>query len=581
MGKNWVVTAKRADFNQIARDFNISPYLARIIRNRGPVTNEEIDMFLNGKLSDMHDPALLRDMDNAASILTDAIEAQVPIRIIGDYDIDGVCASYILKKGIETLGGTVDVRLPERIRDGYGINANMVRAANDDGIELIITCDNGIAAAEETELALSLGMSMIVTDHHEVPYDTEGDERKYRIPCADAVIDPKRPDCDYPFEGICGAMVAYKLISYIVFQTDMGDLVGDKDTLDKELLSFAAFATVGDMMELTDENRIAVRYGLELLRHTDNIGMRALIEATGIDPETISVYHIGFVLGPCINATGRLETADAALDLFAETDRAKALEMAGELVRLNVSRKNMTNAFADKAISMVGESFSDDRVIVIYMPECHESLAGIVASRVKERFYRPTIVLTDDSEGNIKGSARSIEAYPMYDELCRVSDLFTKFGGHKMAAGLSMNAGSAEELRRRLNDLCTLDESDLTEKMHIDIPLPIGYVNMDFVEELGRLEPYGLGNPSPLFAEKDVPIRDIKIAGKNRNVLKLSLEGRDAGGNVRVLDAVYFGDVPAAYEELSGRKSVTVLYQAGFNDYQGRRSIQLTIRDYK
>ena len=581
MGKNWVVTAKRADFNQIAHDFNISPYLARIIRNRGPVTNEEIDMFLNGKLSDMHDPALLKDMDTAASILTDAIEAQVPIRIIGDYDIDGVCASYVLRRGIEALGGIVDVRLPERIKDGYGINANMVRTAYDEGIELIITCDNGIAAADETELALSLGMSMIVTDHHEVPYESDGDNRKYRIPCADAVIDPKRPDCDYPFEGICGAMVAYKLISYIMFQTDMGDLVGDKDKLDKELLSFAAFATVGDMMELTDENRIAVKYGLDLIRHTGNTGMRALIEATGTDVKAISTYHIGFVLGPCINATGRLETADAALDLFLETDYDKALDKAKELVRLNISRKNMTNAFADKAISIVNDSFSDDRVLVVYMPECHESLAGIVASRVKERFYRPTIVLTDDSEGNIKGSARSIEGYSMYDELCRVSDLLTKFGGHKMAAGLSMKAGSAEELRRRLNELCTLGEDELTEKMHIDIPLPIGYVNMDFVEELGKLEPYGLGNPGPLFAEKDVAIRDIRIAGKNRNVLKISLEGHDASGNSKVLDAVYFGDVPAAYEELSARNSVTVLYQAGINEYQGRRSIQLTIKDYK
>ncbi len=581
MEKNWVVTAKRADFNQIAHDFNISPYLARIIRNRGPVTNEEIDMFLNGKLSDMHDPALLKDMETAASILTDAVEAQVPIRIIGDYDIDGVCASYVLRRGIEALGGIVDVRLPERIKDGYGINANMVRTAYDEGIELIITCDNGIAAADETELALSLGMSMIVTDHHEVPYESEGDNRKYRIPCADAVIDPKRPDCDYPFEGICGAMVAYKLISYIMFQTDMGDLVGDKDKLDKELLSFAAFATVGDMMELTDENRIAVKYGLDLIRHTGNTGMRALIEATGTDAEAISTYHIGFVLGPCINATGRLETADAALDLFFETDYDKALDKAKELVRLNISRKNMTNAFADKAISIVNDSFSDDRVLVVYMPECHESLAGIVASRVKERFYRPTIVLTDDSEGNIKGSARSIEGYSMYDELCRVSDLLTKFGGHKMAAGLSMKAGSAEELRRRLNELCILGEDELTEKMHIDIPLPIGYVNMDFVEELGKLEPYGLGNPGPLFAEKDVAIRDIRIAGKNRNVLKLSLEGHDASGNSKVLDAVYFGDVPAAYEELSARNSVTVLYQAGINEYQGRRSIQLTIKDYK
>ncbi len=580
MRSKWVVVAKGADFNKIANDFHISPYLARIIRNRGAVTNEEIEMFLNGDISMMHDPALLRDVDTAASVLEDAIEAQVPMRIVGDYDIDGVCASFILKKGIEALGGIVDVRLPERVKDGYGINENMIRAANDDGIELIITCDNGIAAASETELAMSLGMSVIVTDHHEVPYEEEDGKKRYMIPGADAVIDPKRPDCDYPFKGICGAMVAYKLIAYMMENCDIAQSVSGKEALMEELLSFAAFATVGDIMELIDENRIAVKRGLEILRNTKNVGMRALINATGIAPDSIKAFHIGFILGPCVNATGRLETADAALDLFFEEDPDVAAHKAEELVKINASRKNMTNAFANKAVSIVEKDHSDDKVLVVYMPDCHESLAGIVAGKLKERFWKPSIVLTDDAEGNIKGSARSIETYPMYDELCKVKDMFTKFGGHAMAAGLSMKAGSADELRRRLNEQCTLTEDDLVRKMQIDIPLPIGYIDMSFAEELEKLEPFGVSNPSPLFAQKDVPVRSVQLVGKSRNVLKMLLEGSDASGDPKMMEAVLFDNAGIAYEDLKDRTSVSVLYQIGINEYNGRRSVQLNVKDY-
>ena len=580
MRKKWVVTAKGADFNKIAHDFGISPYLARIIRNRGAKTDEEIDMFLNADISRMHDPALLRDIDTAALVLEDAIEAQVPMRIVGDYDIDGVLASYILKKGITALGGCVDVRLPERVKDGYGINADMINAANDEGIELIITCDNGIAASAETELALSYGMSVIITDHHEVPYEETDGQKRYIIPCADAVIDPKRSDCTYPFKGICGAMVAYKLISYMFSHSDIAASVSGKEELLEELLSFAAFATVGDLMELTDENRIAVKSGLEILRKTHNIGMQALISANGLDPARISAYHIGFVLGPCVNATGRLETADAALELFLETDTEAAKARAEELVRLNRSRKNMTDAYEKKAEEIVRQKYPDDRVLVVYMPDCHESLAGIVAGRLREKFYRPSIVLTDDNEGNIKGSGRSIETYQMYDELNRVRDLFTKFGGHAMAAGLSMPAGSDGELRRRLNENCTLGEEELTEKMHIDIPLPVGYVNEDLVSELERLEPFGIANPRPLFAQKDVTIRSINLFGKEKKVAKLTVEGKDAAGNTRTMDAVCFDDAASVYEDLKDKKSVSLLYQAGFNEYNGRRSVQLVIKDY-
>ena len=580
MSKKWVVLAKGADFNKIAKDFSISPYLARIIRNRGAVTNEEIDMFLNGDVSKMHDPALLRDIDVAASVLCDAIEAQIPIRIVGDYDIDGVCATFILKKGIEAAGGIVDARLPERMKDGYGINEKIIRDAYNDGIELIVTCDNGIAASGEVELAMSLGMSFIVTDHHEVPYDEEDGHKVYRIPCADAVVDPKREDCTYPFSGICGAMVAYKLISYLYANTDSGETVRNRDALLEEFLSFAAFATIGDIMELKDENRIAVKHGIEILKKTDNIGMRALIDATGVDREHLSAYHIGFILGPCINATGRLETADAALDLFFEEDYESALERANELVKINISRKNMTVAFTEKAIRMVEEGNEGDNVLVVYMPECHESLAGIVAGRLREHFCKPAIVLTDDSEGNIKGSGRSIEAYPMYDELSTVKDLFTKFGGHKMAAGLSMPAGSSDELRRRLNENCTLTKDDLVEKMQIDIPLPPGYVDEAFAGELEKLEPFGVGNPKPLFAHKDVPIKSVQLVGKMKNVLKIILEGTDPLGCGVLKEAVYFGDAATAYEELKDRRTVSILYQVGFNEYNGRRNVQLIVKDY-
>ena len=456
MSKKWVVVAKGADYNKIAKDHNISPYLARIIRNRGAVTDEEIDMFLNGDVSSMHDPHLMKDMENAVSITGDAIEAQIPIRIVGDYDIDGVCASYILKKGIISAGGVADVRLPERVRDGYGINEKIIREAAADGIELIITCDNGIAAGDATDLAVSLGISVIVTDHHEVPFEEADGKKRYILPSADAVVDPKREDCPYPFSGICGAMVAYKFISCLYELPGIGEAVAGKDGLMREFLSFAAFATVGDIMELVDENRIAVKAGLEVLNSTSNVGMKALIDATGLKSGSITAYHIGFILGPCINASGRLETADAALELFFESSYDDALSSARELVRINESRKNMTNAFSERAILTAAEQYPDDRVLVLYIPQCHESLAGIVAGRLREHFWRPSIVLTDDMDGNIKGSGRSVEGYNMFEELSKVKDMFTRFGGHMMAAGLSMNAGRADELRRRLNENCTL-----------------------------------------------------------------------------------------------------------------------------
>lgn len=576
MTKKWVVAAKRADFDGIGKKYGISPYLARIIRNRDVIEDEDIDFFLNGTVDRMHDPALLKDIDIAADIIMDAIEAEAPIRIVGDYDIDGVMASYILSKGLKYLGADTDIKLPDRVRDGYGINESIIRRAAEDGIELIITCDNGISASAEVNLALELGMSIIVTDHHEVPYVEEDGIKHYIVPNADAVVNPKQEECQYPFDGICGAMVAYKLIAYLT-RDDNSDM---KQKLMEELLSFAAFATIGDVMELKDENRIAVKYGIELLKNTSNIGMKALINVVNIDSAKLSPYHIGFILGPCINATGRLDSAMRALSLLFSESVESATMIAQELHDLNESRKSLTQSFVTQAEKIVEDNLSEDRVLVLYLPDCHESIAGIVAGRIKEKYYKPTIVLTKDAEGGAKGSARSIETYNMYEELTRVKDIFTKYGGHKMAAGMSLPSESVDELRLRLNANCELTESDLVEKMVIDIPLPIGYVTRDLVYELDKLAPFGVSNPRPLFAQKNVKVRSVNLMGKNNNVLKMVLEGSDAEGMPVCHEAVLFENAAENYEKLKDAETISVLYQAAINEFRGTESVSLQIKDY-
>lgn len=576
MSKKWVVSAKRADFDAIAAKFHISPYLARIIRNRDVIGDENVNLYLNGEPKDMHDPSLLKDIEIAKDIISDAVEAGVKIRIVGDYDIDGVCASHILHTGISYLGGNVDVRLPDRILDGYGINENIIREASADDIELIITCDNGIAAAKEVQLANDLGMSVIITDHHEVPFSEENGIKEYIIPNADAVIDPKQEECNYPFSGICGAMVAYKLISYMLKDYEGAD---EKELLE-ELFSFAAFATVGDVMELVDENRIAVKHGIEILKKTTNLGMKTLMEVTGVHKDVLSAYHIGFILGPCINASGRLDTARRALELFSCLDKGQATVISKELYDLNESRKNMTVSFANAAIKMAQEEYMDDKVLVIFLPSCHESIAGIVAGRIREKFYKPAIVLTLDAEGGVKGSGRSIESYNMFDELTKVKDIFTKFGGHKMAAGMSLSRDKVDELRRRLNDNCQLSDEDLVEKMVIDIPLPIGLVTEGFVKENDKLAPFGVANPKPLFAQKDVAIRQMQLIGKNKNVLKLILDGVNKDNNHINVEAVLFNNAEEAYEKIKERDKISILYQIGMNEYMGNRTVQLLIQDY-
>lgn len=579
--KRWVVARKGADFDAIAQQYNISPFLARVIRNRDIVGDEQIHNFLCGEVDDMHNPALLKDIDKAAARIMAAIENRERIRVIGDYDVDGICASYILKKTISLLGGNVDVRLPDRIIDGYGLNMSLVDNAYEDGVSLIITCDNGIAARNEIEHANSLGINVVVTDHHEVPFELDGDEKKYKCPDAVAVVDPKQVDCNYPYEGICGAMVAYKLVVYIKQNPAYSEIVRSiTDEVMDELLVFAAFATVEDVMTLLDENRIAVKKGLELIANCPNIGLRSLIEVSGLDRNSINVYNISFVLGPCINSSGRLDTAMRALELIECNNYENAVVIAQELKNLNDNRKNITQMYAEEAISLAGsDDYIDDKVLVIFLPECHESLAGIVAGRVREKYYKPTIILTRAAEG-VKGSGRSIDDYNLFEELTKVSDIFTKFGGHKMAAGMNLPEDKVEELRSRLNGNTTLTDEQLIERCIIDIPLPVGLATLDFAKEIDKLEPFGVGNPRPLFAQKDVPISNVKIVGVNQNVLKLTLTGTDAQGRVVRRDGIMFGDVQDAYDYMANRDTLSILYQIGVNVYMGRENVQLLIKDY-
>lgn len=575
--KRWVVQKKKADFTAIGQKYGISPLLARIIRNRNVIEDKDINDFLNGKVQDMHDPSLLKDIDKAAERIALSIRNHERIRIIGDYDIDGICSSYILKKSFALLGASVDVRLPDRVLDGYGLNKNMIDEAKADGVSLIVTCDNGIAAYKEIEYANESGIDVVVTDHHEVPYD-ECDGKKYILPPAVAVVDPKREDCNYPFDGICGGMVAYKLIVYITSNAKYDDLTKEfTSKVMEELLVFAAFATVGDVMELLDENRIAVKHGLKAMAEIDNVGLRALIEATGLDKNHISAYHIGFVLGPCMNATGRLDTAQRALELLSESDYEKAVLISGELKALNESRKNMTVMYSEEAIRQA-ENMTDN-VLVIFLPDCHESLAGIVAGRVRERFYKPTIVLTKGSEG-VKGSGRSIEDYNMFEELSKVSDLFIKFGGHKMAAGLSLEEKNIDLLRKRLNENCHLSEEQLTEKVVIDIDMPIEYATLSFAREIDELAPFGMGNSKPLFAQKDVPFDNLRLIGKNQNVLKMTLYSKNSMFGSASVEGIIYSDAVNTYEKLLGRDTITIAYQVDVNSFRGKDSVQLVIKDY-
>ncbi len=557
MGKEqWFLTTKRADFQAIGEKFGIDPVIARILRNRDITGEEEIRTFLYGTVRDLHDPMLMRDMDAAVSILSKKIADGAPVRIIGDYDIDGVMSSWILDSGIRSLGGNCDVRIPHRVRDGYGISGKMVDEAAADGIDTIVTCDNGIAAFEQIQKAKTYGMTVIVTDHHEVA----------GIPEADAVLNPHRPDCSYPYKNLCGAGVAYKLISalYRVFS---------EEEKAWPYLAFAAFATIGDIVDLTGENRIIVKEGLKRLRNTDHTGLKALCLACGMEPPQIDPYRIGFVLGPCINAGGRLDSAMLPFELMQTEDPGRAEEIALSLKELNESRKALTDEAAEMAAAEVEKGGCGEKVFVIYLPECHESIAGIVAGRIRERYDHPAYVLTRSGE-YVKGSGRSVDSYSMFEELSRCSDLLVRYGGHPMAAGLTLTENNISALRKRLNDNCPLSPDAFFSKVKIDAAMPLRYVSEELIRQLEMLAPFGKGNPEPLFAQKGLSAENPRLIGARKNVLKMRLRSSDG----TVMDGICFRDAEEHFKQVTANPVIMAAYVPVINEFNGSRTLQAEIR---
>ena len=569
--EKWMVAAKRADFKGIGERFGIDQVTARIIRNRDVIGEKAIEKYLHGSRKDFYSPWLLKDMEKAVAILQEKIENRNRIRIIGDYDIDGVMSTYILLESLRGLGCDVDMMIQNRITDGYGINEHLIEQAWQEGRDTIITCDNGIAAVTQIRKAKDLGMTVIVTDHHEVPFEDLEGERKEILPPADAIVNPKQKACSYPFAGLCGAVVAMKVMEALYEK-----MAPEVDLVDK-MLPFAGIATIGDVMDLQDENRILVKEGLQRLHHTTNLGLQELIRVNNLEPENISPYHIGFILGPCLNASGRLDTAKRALQLLLADSREEAAVLAGDLKNLNESRKEMTAQGLEKAIEQVeSTSMMEDTVLVVFLPECHESLAGIIAGRLRERYHKHSFVLTRGEEG-VKGSGRSIESYSMYEKLCECKEYLTKFGGHPMAAGLSLEEENVERFRRKLNEQSGLTEEDLVEKVTIDVPMPIHYIRKDLVQELSLLEPFGKGNEKPLFAQKNLWISQMRVFGKNRNVVKMRLTDE----NGYPMDGVYFGNGDEFAEEGRGKRKISIVYYPDINMYQGRESLQVIIRHYQ
>lgn len=583
----WMVQTKRADFSGLAMRLGVSPVAVRVMRNRGLTEEAEMRKYLYGTLDDLYDPRLMKGMEQAAELIARKLKEGKHVRIIGDYDIDGVCSTYILLKGFQRAAkelsqrcsleagrysvekendAQIDYEIPDRIKDGYGINESIIRQASADGVDTLVTCDNGIAALREISIAKQLGMTVVVTDHHEVPVDEYGQI----LPPADAVVDPKQDGETYPFHEICGAVVAWKLIRVLY------EKLGIPESKWMDLLEFAAIATVGDVMKLQDENRLIVKYGLKKIGSTKNTGLRKLIEKNNLDIENLSAYHIGFVIGPCLNAGGRLKSAKVALRMLLAEDPERAGEMADELKELNDMRKDMTAKGEAEAIEQVEKQYMDDKVLVVFLPECHESLAGIIAGRLREHFHKPSFVLTR-GETTAKGSGRSIEQYHMYQGLCKVSDLLVKFGGHPMAAGLSLEEKDIDEFRRRLNADAELTEEDFVPKIWIDVPMPFEYVNEKIVQELKDLEPFGQGNEKPLFAQKSLVIRNARVLGKNRNVVKLNLVTETG----QPVDGLLFADGDRFLEEQAGRNMIDMIYYPDVNEYNGTRTLQAVIRNYK
>lgn len=585
--EKWIEIRKGGNFMETAKKYGIDPLIARIIRNRDITDEKEITEYLYGGKEALHNPHLLKDVDKAAEIIAEGIAGKKAMRIIGDYDIDGVNATYILLEGIRRCGGNVDAAIPDRMKDGYGINEHLIEQALSDGKELLITCDNGIAAINEINFAKEKGMTVVVTDHHEIPYRNTEQGKEFLRSNADAIVNPKQNDCLYPCKGICGAVVAWKLVQVLYERMDIP--VEEADVF----IENAGFATVGDVMDLTGENRILVKLGLKALEHTKNPGMKALIAKNKLSDKPLSAYHIGFVLGPCINASGRLDTAKRSLELLLERDEVKASALAGELVELNESRKYMTQQETQKALEQIEkEGWEKDKVLVVYLPECHESLAGIIAGRIREAYQRPVFVLTKGEEG-VKGSGRSIEAYSMFDKMTEVAELFTKYGGHPMAAGLSMREEDIDKLREQLNQKAELSEEDMAEVVRLDAVLPMSYFTVDTIRQLSVLEPCGKSNTKPVFADRNIKITRAGIVGVNRNVLKLHL--LDSMGNP--VAGVYFGEVEKFLTFLSekfgseevdaamhGRENsiqFAAVYEPAVDTYSGRESVQAIIRRFR
>ncbi len=585
--EKWVLKNKKADFAAMMEQYKISEVIARLLVNRNQETEEDIKAYLNPELNRLHNPLEMKDLKKACDILVDKISQGKKIRIVGDYDVDGVAATYVLYTALLKCKAAVDYEIPDRIKDGYGINMNIIDEAYRDGIDTILTCDNGIAAWEQTQKAKELGMTVIITDHHDIPYSETAGQKEYLVPEADAVVNPKQPDCCYPFQNLCGAAVAFKLVQVLY------DRFGINTQEAEALLEIVAIATVCDVMELINENRIIVKHGLKLLKQTGNYGLKALLEKNNINLSSLSAYHLGYIIGPCLNASGRLDTAKKGLGLLLSATEEEADKLAGELKQLNDVRKEMTVKGLEQAVKLVEESNrKSDKVLVVYLKDCHESLAGIIAGRLRERYNKPAIVLTD-SEVSVKGSCRSIEQYNIYEELSKCRHLLLKYGGHPLAAGLSLEEAMVELLREEINQNSSLTEEDFIPKISIDILLPLGYLSEELIKELELLEPFGKGNIKPIFAEKNLRVRRASVIGKNSNVLKLNVVNEYG----RVMEALYFGDVEAFLEMLvqnygqeevdkmfqnrDNKVKLSVTYYPGINEYGGNRTVQIVIQNYQ
>ncbi|EHJ01536.1 single-stranded-DNA-specific exonuclease RecJ [Clostridium sp. DL-VIII] len=588
MTERWFIKNIKADYKQISKKYGITELMSKLIVNRNIINDEMIKSYINPGLDKLHDPSEMKDLNKAVQIVIDKIKSGKKIRIVGDYDVDGVISIYILYKALIRCNANVDYEIPDRIKDGYGININIIKQAKEDGVDTILTCDNGISAIEQIKYAKDLGMTVIVTDHHDIPFIEEEDEnRRFISPNADAIVNPKQEECKYKFKQLCGAGVAFKLV----------EVLYENLSIDREesykFIEFLAIATVCDVVDLVDENRIFVKKGLELINSTTNLGLMELIRESELGEKTLSVYHLGFIIGPCINASGRLDSAKKGLKLLLSDDEEEAVMLAKEIVRLNEERKDMTMKGVEAATEIIEKKgFMNDKVFVIYIPDVHESLAGIIAGRIREKYNVPTLVITK-SESGVKGSGRSIEEYNMFEGLVKCKDILEKFGGHPMAAGFSLKEENIDELRKRLNENTTLDDEDLLKKITIDCVLPLDSISYELINNLEKLEPFGKANSKPLFAEKDVNLLKAAILGKNNNVLKLKVKTRQN----KFIDAIYFGDISgfeALITDKFGAEELQKLYEGAYNDvrldlvfypsineYNGNVTIQIVVQNYR